>query len=360
MSHKAIAHIDLNALKNNLEHIRKGVPNCKILAMVKRNAYGHGAVKVAETLRNEIEVFGVACLDEAIELYEAGIAKPILILMGFMDEEELCLIDRYGFDTVVHNETQLNVLEKTKLRHKINVWLKVDTGMHRLGFQPEEVRKVYERLAQSDKVNFPIHLMTHFSDADDVTHVKTAKQIDCFLRAVDGLAAEYSLANSSAILNWPKSHQGLIRPGILLYGVSPLAAPAITGAELGITPVMTLKSRLIAIHDLSKGDTVGYGSTWECPEAMRIGIVAIGYGDGYPRGVESGTPVLVNGIICPLIGRVAMDMITVDLRKNPQAKIGDEVVLWGKGLPIETIALHAKTVPYELLCRLTSRVNYKF
>lgn len=361
MNHNVVAHIDLAALQHNLHVVKRLAPHGEIIAMVKSNAYGHGAVETAKKLQTESDVafLAVSCLDEAMWLQSAGIAKKILIMMGFFDEQDLRLVDQHRFATVIHNHNQLAILEKTSLRNLLNVWLKVDTGMHRLGFAPREISAVYERLLASGKVNAPIRMMTHFADADDAMRIKTKEQMQCFSDAVSILDAKiFSVANSSAILNWSDFSVGFVRPGIVLYGVSPLAKGC--GLDIGLKPVMTLTSRLIAIHDLQKGDVVGYGSTWVCPHAMRIGIVAAGYGDGYAWGIQSGAPILVNGATCSVIGRIAMDMTTVDLRTCPTAKIGDSVVLWGRGLPVETIARHANTIPYELLCRLTTRVRYEY
>jgi alanine racemase len=357
MKHPVIAYIDLSALQNNLTKIKNMVPQSKILAMVKGNAYGHQAVPIARALDGKVEVFGVACLDEAIKLHDAGIKTPIVILKGFFDSDDLAIIQRFNFETVLHNYQQIEILEKTKLMHPLKVWLKIDTGMHRLGFPLAAVQDVYQRLMANNLIVKPLRLMTHFSDADDITKNKTNDQTEKFFATVKGLAGEYCLANSSAILNWEKTRVAWVRPGITLYGVSPVAS--LSAEKLGLIPVMTLTSRIITIHNLKKGDTVGYGSTWVCPCDMRVGIVDIGYGDGYPRVIKTGAPVLLHGKRCPLIGRVAMDMINLDLRDHPQARVGDEIILWGKGLPIEEVTSFTDTVSYELLCRLTSRVNFQ-
>jgi len=355
IDHPSVARIDVHALVHNLAMIKKMVPQSKIFAMVKGNGYGHGASIIAHALEGRVEVFGVACIDEAMKLREAGITAPIVVLKGFIDAAELKIIDQLNLETTIHNHEQLNILEHVQLQHPLHVWLKIDTGMHRLGFSPSNVREVYQKLMAHNLVKKPLSLMTHLSDADDITKNKTNEQVECFLKTVEGLEGDHCIANSSAILNWEKAHTTWVRPGITLYGVSPVAH--LSAAKLGLIPVMTLVSRIVTIHDLKKGATVGYGSTWVCPEDMRVGIVDIGYGDGYPRGAKAGTPVLLNGMRCPLIGRVAMDMINLDLRNHPQAKIGDEVILWGKGLPIEEVAPYADTVPYELFCRMTERVK---
>ena len=252
---------------------------------------------------------------------------------------------------------QIDILEKTRISNPISVWLKVDSGMHRLGFQPHQVKAAYARLINHPKVRKPIHFSTHFSDADDKTSPKTTKQIAIFEAAVAGLGGTWSMANSAAILDWPKTRASWIRPGILLYGASPFSDRM--GLDLGFEPVMTLTSRVIAIHELEEGETIGYGSTFCCPKKMRIGTVAIGYGDGYPRDTQD-APVLVDGIPTKTLGRVAMDMTSVDLSNVPMAKVGSNVTLWGQDLPIEGVAKHCSEIPYEMFCRLTSRVRYKF
>lgn len=360
MSHNVIAKIDLSALLHNVRTIKQLASCSKILAMVKSNAYGHGANQIAYAIQSEVDAICVACLDEALKLRNANpkyeIRIPIVITMGYIDSEELTIFADNQFDTVIHNDNQLQVLENTNLKQKINVWLKIDTGMHRLGFHPSEIQKVYQRLMLCDKIK-TLRFMTHFSDSDDLSNQKTARQYEIFNETTTNLNHEKCLANSAGILNWPKTHSDWVRPGIILYGISPILGKNAT--DLGLVPVMTLMSRLIAIHDLQKGDTVGYGSAFVCPSAMRVGIIAIGYGDGYSRSTKEQAPILINGVICPLIGRVAMDMITVDLRQNPNVKIGDTVIMWGKDLPIEKVATFSNTIPYELTSRLTSRVHYE-
>ncbi|MEI8055174.1 MAG: alanine racemase [bacterium] len=358
MNHPTVAHIDLEALHHNLHTIRAAAPKSSILAMIKSNAYGHGAVEVAKSLEQDVEAFGVMFLHEALLLYNAEVKKPIVILTGFSDVEELGIIEKCNFECLIHNFTQIEILEKAKLSRSLRVWFKIDTGMHRLGFQPHQVQEAFQRLMQNKMVQKPLRLMTHFSDADNVRNNKTAEQIACFERVVANLEGEWCMANSAAIFNRPKSHAHWVRPGITLYGASPFDDKS--GIELNLKPVMTLISRIITIHELEKGTSVGYGSTFSCPEKMRVGTISIGYGHGYPRNARYGTPVLVNGICTQLVGRVAMDMIGVDLRPIPNAKVGSPVTLWGKGLPIEKVAASAGEISYELFCRLTSRVYYQF
>lgn len=356
MFNRAIAKIDLLALRYNLTKIKALSPRSKVLAVVKCNAYGHGIEAVARALADEVSAFGVMFLGEALKLYQIGIRKPIVILTGFFSAEELETIDHYGFETVVHNFEQIEILEKSKLSQMLSIWFKIDTGMHRLGFQMAEVASAYQRIQSLPQVKKPLRLMTHFSEAEDLDSSKTIQQINNFNLAIADLTGEKCLANSAAILNWPETHLDWIRPGIMLYGALPFADESIR-AKLALRPVMTLTSRLIAIHELEKGEGIGYGSTFICPQKMRVGTIALGYGDGYPRSTQ-GAPVLIDGARTRLLGRVAMDMIGVDLSELPTAKVGSEVVLWGAGLPIEEVSLYAQEIAYELFCRLTSRVRF--
>ncbi|KPJ67488.1 MAG: alanine racemase [Coxiella sp. DG_40] len=354
MNSSVQAHIDLIALQHNYRQIRRLTSSSRIMAMVKSNAYGHGLVQIAKSL-TDVDAFGVACLNEALMLRKAGVIKRIVLTRGFSDVTELPLIGKYGLDIVVHHESQIEILQTVKLNKPVSVWLKIDTGMHRLGFSQQEAEYAYDRLSKISQVQQPIYIMTHLASADDLFKSTTREQLDYFKR-FSFCSNPKSIANSAAIINWSESCADWVRPGIMLYGVSPLADK--TGKEISLRPVMTLQSELIAVKKLAKGDRVGYGGVWECPEDMPVGVVAIGYGDGYPRHAKTGTPVLVNGIRCQIVGRVSMDMLTVDLRNNPGAKCGDEVVLWGKGLPVEYIAKYADTISYELLCGLTQRVQF--
>ena len=258
---------------------------------------------------------------------------------------------------MIHSEYQLQLLEQARLAQPVKCWLKVDTGMHRLGVMPEQVPDLLSRCRQCNNIAQPVTVLSHLACADEPEHPENQMQMETFddLELAEDLPR--SLANSAAIIAFPDAHYDWVRPGIMLYGISPLADT--TASELDLQPVMTLKSRLIAVNHLLQGDPVGYGATWQCPEDMPVGVVGFGYGDGYPRHVPSGTPVLVNGQRVPIVGRVSMDLITVDLRTLPEAQVGDEVILWGEGLPIEEIAVAAETIAYELVCRLTSRVTFR-
>jgi len=361
MSRAAHAVIDLDALRHNLQRARAADPEARQFLVIKADAYGHGLLPVAQAL-NDADGFAVASLEEALVLREAGIHQPVLLLEGFFHPDELAKIQQYRLDIVVHHAAQLDALESLVRQQDIvkpvNVWLKVNTGMHRLGFAMASVSAAWARLSTCDAVNQPPRLMTHLACADDFHSTRTQQQIDAFNRVLPGVQAERSIANSAGILGWLGSRADIARPGILLYGVSPFLNE--TGAERRLRPVMTLRSELIAINVCQAGDAVGYGGHWVCPESMSVGVVGIGYGDGYPRHAPTGTPVLVNGVEVPLVGRVSMDMICVDLRGLPDAQIGDEVVLWGEGLPAETVARAAGTIAYELFCSVTARVprNY--
>ncbi len=362
MSRAIEAHIDLSACQANLHTVRRHAPSSRVLAVIKAGGYGHGLVRVARALAHAganwstgADAFGVASIDEALQLREAGITTPIVLLEGFFETEELADIAARELVTVVHHPWQLAALEATRLSRPLAVILKIDTGMHRLGFDPGEVAAAYRRLVACPAVD-GIQFMTHLACADERGNEATLRQIDVFAAATADLPGARSIANSAAVLQWPASHADWVRPGIMLYGVSPF--PDTVGRDEGLAPVMTLKSRLIGVRRCRRGDTVGYGASWRCPEDMPVGIVAAGYGDGYPRSAPAGTPVLVKARRVPLVGRVSMDMLCVDLRSLPHAEVGDEVILWGAGLPVEEVARHAGTIPYELLCRVNARVRF--
>jgi len=354
MARPAKITINLSALRNNLQQIRRMAPDSAIMAMVKSNAYGHGITRIAAALP-DVDALGVACCEEGLLLRAAGIKNPVVLMEGLFAASELQHAAANHFTLVVHNESQVEMLEKHSDTNVFFVWLKIDTGMHRLGFDPGEVSRIHARLMHSASVKKPIGLMTHFAESDSSDRTFTLKQIDIFNAVTHSLKGPRSLANSAGIIAWPKQHADWVRPGIMLYGASPFAEHQ--GSDYQLQPVMTLTSELIAIHSVTKGSRVGYGGTWVCPEDMRVGVVGIGYGDGYPRHAKNGTPVLVNGRPCSLAGRVSMDMITVDLRTWPEAKIGDPVLLWGDGLPVEVVAEWSETTGYELLTRITQRVH---
>lgn len=351
------AVINLSACRHNLSIAKQVAPDSKNIAVIKANSYGHGMVKIAQAL-NDADGFAVARIEEGIELREAGITIPILLLEGFTSASELTLVQKYNLDSVIHTESQVHLLEQAK-SEAIAVVVKVDSGMHRLGFNPKELKNISQCLEKCTSINQPIKYMTHFSNADDKHDDKTLKQIEVFFQSVEGLSvSEISLANSAGILGWPQSHASWNRPGIMLYGVSPFING--TASAHGLKPVMTLSSKIISVKKVKKGEAIGYGGTYICDKDKTVGIVAIGYGDGYPRHAKTGTPVLVNGKRCSLLGRVSMDMICVDLSEQAEAKINNPVVLWGDGLAVEEVAEYADTIAYELLCGVTSRVEFKY
>jgi alanine racemase len=322
----------------------------KVLAVVKANAYGHGLERVARALP-QADGFAIVEIEGAMAMRERNVAAPILLLEGFFEPSELRLIASENLSTVVHNEEQLRILEKDKPDRLLDVWLKVNTGMNRLGFPVEQVKSALERLKVSGTTR-SITLMTHFANADRNEGVDEA--MARFNEATRGIQLPRSLANTAAIFAHPTSHADCVRLGIGLYGATPFAdRPA---EKLGLKPVMTLSSKLIAIQDLKPGDQVGYGSEFKIDRPIRVGVVACGYGDGYPRHAPSGTPILVAGARVKTAGRVSMDMLTVDLTPVPDAKVGSPVVLWGDGLAVDEVAMAAGTVGYELLCALAPRV----
>ena len=355
MARPTLARIDLAALKHNFAHAKTLAPSSKVMAVVKANAYGHGALGVAQTLEPLADALAVACIDEAQELRAAGVAAPILLLEGVFENSEITLASAENYWLCVENEWQLSCLEKAVLPSPVSVWLKSDTGMHRLGIAPEQTRDAFNRLKQSNNVSDDIVLCTHFASADNLGSDQTSHQLAQFNSACEGLTAKRSAANSPGILGWPESHFDWIRPGYMLYGNSPFIAHHDNTDAL--QPVMTLTSAIISLRNVAAGEPIGYGATWIADRPSRIATVAIGYGDGYPRLARNGTPVQIAGQRAPLAGRVSMDMITVDVTDLKDTQLGDEVILWGKGLSIAEVASHADTIGYELTTRMPARTR---
>ncbi len=350
----ATAVIDSQALASNFHVIKSLAPQAKVLAVLKANAYGHGLEKIAQHLP-DADAFGVARIDEALALRAAGIIQPIVLLEGFFSSADLAILAVNDLQTIVHTKEQLQAITEADLQRPLKVWLKIDTGMHRLGINPSEFQYFYQALSQCKSVQLPLVLMSHLGCADDVTHSATGEQLNAFGQLTASFSEEKSLANSAGIWAWPDSHFDWVRPGLMLYGVSPMSSAE--SCDKPITPVMTLQSSIIAVRQLVAGESVGYGAAWQCQQDTTIGVIAIGYGDGYPRHAKNGTPVLVNGRRVPIVGRVSMDMITVNLGQDAQDQVGDLAILWGKDLPVEDIAQCATTIPYELLCNITRRVQ---
>ncbi|MDP1697850.1 MAG: alanine racemase [Xanthomonadaceae bacterium] len=355
MSRPTCAHIDLDALRHNLAAVRLRAPASRVMAVVKADGYGHGLERVAKALAGA-DAFGVAALADAQRLRAAGLTQRIVLLSGFDEPADLPLLRQLAVDTVIHHPAQLAMLDALDAGTPIRCWLKLDTGMHRLGIPAADGALVAARLRAMPAVDPELVLMSHFSRSDEFGDAATAAQIACFESACQGISGARSLANSAAVLGWPAAHADWVRPGGALYGIS--VVDGRTGADFGLRSAMRLCTRLIAVNQVRAGEPVGYGARFVCPEDMAVGVAAIGYGDGYPRHVPSGTPVLVNGRRVPLIGRVSMDLMTLDLRSQPAARVGDPVQLWGAELPVEVIAAAAGTIGYELTCSITRRVQF--
>ncbi|MGR5140292.1 alanine racemase [Photobacterium sp. DNB23_23_1] len=353
----AEALIDLNAIKLNYQQLSQQNNHQPLIAVIKGDAYGHGAIKIAKALPNANK-FAVARLEEALQLRHSGINQPILLLEGCFNGQDLQLASQFQLDTTIHHHQQLIDLENYPLVNPVTVWVKVDTGMHRLGFSPYEISDVVARIRRTNKIKGEVCFISHFSNADEPDNPKTEQQIASFTRATQSYAGNKSIANSAGLLFWPHAHMDIARTGIALYGISPSAEHI--GTDHNLTPVMTLTSRLIAIRKHAANEPVGYGEAWRSPTDTHIGVIAFGYGDGYPRLVPTNTPVYINGRTVPIVGRVSMDMMTVDLGSAHQDKVGDTVELWGQHLPIEHVAKNLGTIPYELTIKLTSRVHQRF
>lgn len=356
MSRPARALINLEAIRHNYR-LAKSLSGQAAVAIIKANAYGHGAVRVAQGLAAEADAFGVACIEEALELRESGISQPILLLEGVFTPDELALAARLDFPITVHTDTQLQWLLDAQLEQPLTVFLKFDSGMHRLGFALARMRELYFRLQQCQHVA-SVTLMSHFARADETGSEFTPLQWQRFQRASAELSAPHCLANSAAILNWPETHGHRVRPGIMLYGADPLDRPSESSRQL--KPAMTLQSALIAVRSLEAGEPVGYGGRFECQQTTRVGVVAIGYADGYPRHARDGTPVQVKGQDSQIIGRVSMDMLTVDLTAIPDAAVGDSVELWGEQVLANAVATCSDTIAYTLFTGIAPRVYREY
>lgn len=351
MSRPVLATIDLAALRQNLAVARQAAAGSRLWSVVKANAYGHGIGRVWQSLL-ETDGFALLNLEEAILLREQGWKKPILLLEGFFHEDELPIIDQYRLTTSVHSNWQIQALAKARLSAPLDIYLKMNSGMNRLGFQPDQVHNAWQKLRSLDNVG-EMTLMAHFADAETTEGI--AGPLQRIEQAAEGLDCARSLANSAATLWHPQTHHDWVRPGIILYGASP-SGQWQDIASSGLQPVMTMTSEVIGIQHLTAGSAVGYGGQYRASGEQRIGVVACGYADGYPRHAPTGTPVLVDGMMTQTVGRVSMDMITVDLTPCPQAGIGSQVELWGNNVKIDDVAAAAGTVGYELMCALAPRV----
>lgn len=349
-------HIEINAaaLVHNALRVSALAPHQKIIAMVKANAYGCGLSSVVPVLEPYVDAFGVACLEEAMAVRRLS-DKPCVLFQGVFSPEELMRVSHAHFQCVLHHMEQVQWLMRQALPYPIKVWVKVDTGMHRLGFLSDEIPEVLAQLHDCAWVEPDICLMTHMASADELGHVKNDQQIIAFNAIPAAKMLTKSIANSASILSRTDTHADVVRPGLMLYGVSPF--PEKKAEDFDLKPVMNFISAITAIHSIAINESVGYGGIWNSQRPSRIGVVACGYGDGYPRHVEPNTPVWIKGHLVPIVGRVSMDMLTIDLTDFKALKVGDQVELWGEHLPVENIARHAGTVAYELLCQVSPRAR---
>jgi alanine racemase len=348
------ATVDSGALRHNLQVVRKLAPESRVMAVIKANAYGHGLVAVGRALQST-DALAVARVDEGLSLRAAGIDTPTVLLEGVFDREQQDAAAAAKFELVVHTAEQIELLRAAPAGVRFKIWLKLDSGMNRLGFKGAAFAAAHAALSSLACVQSPVNSFTHLASADDPELATTAEQLARFDEATRFVSGERSIANSAGMLSFPQAQADWVRPGLLLYGVSPISGTI--GADYGLQAVMTLRSHVIAVKDLAPGERVGYGGDWTAARPTRLAVAAVGYGDGYPRSLGAGTPVLVNGERAGLAGKVSMDMIGIDVTDLQRAPVpGDPVVLWGEGLPVEEIAVWANTVPYELLCGISQRV----
>lgn len=352
-----VATIDLSAIAHNYAVAQRCAPGRQVFAVVKANAYGHGVREVVTALHDVADGFAVASLEEAAEVRALHGQARILLLQGCFAAQDYLFAAQLGLDVVLHSEVQAQQLLEASLTQPLNVWLKFDSGMHRLGFSAQAVREWHVRLQPAAQVA-ELNLLSHFACADERGSEFTELQLERFLDLLDLDFAQRSLANSAAILTIPAAHMDWLRPGIMLYGATPFAD--LSASELGLRPAMTLTAELIACRELAVGEAVGYGGTWRAERPSLIGTVSCGYADGYPRHAPAGTPVVIRGQQVPLVGRVSMDMLTVDLTDVPGAAVGDAVELWGAQLPVDAVAQAAGTLGYELLSKVTARVPRRY
>ncbi len=351
MSRPARITIHSAALRHNLLVAKQAAPTAKIMPAIKADAYGHGIINTATTLQDLADGFIVACMSEALALREAKITSTLLVIQGPQSFEDIKIAEEKDIRLVFHDENQLHLLDAVSSPGKVKVALKLDTGMHRLGIAASRAKNDYEKLQSHPNVHTDVWLMTHLACADDMKNDYTHQQIETFDHHTRTLSATKTIANSAGILGWESSHKDWVRPGIMIYGSSPINNK--NREHFNLQASMTLTAPLIALHALKKGDAIGYGSTWACPHDMHVGVVACGYADGYPRHAASGTPVFLKGTRTQTLGRVSMDLIVIDLT-HIDAEIGNLVELWGKNINIDDVAQSAETISYELLCHAGS------
>jgi alanine racemase len=350
------AVIDTAALRSNLETIRARAPGSKVMAVVKANAYGHGLIMTAVGLP-QTDAFAVARLEEGIMLREAGITRPIILLEGVFNAEQLIEAAVHRFEVIVHDPLQVALLEAFRGSFRFTVWVKIDTGINRLGFRPEDFPAALARLGARSTPVRELRVLTHLARADERDVAMTTEQVKRFHAATGALGFATSIGNSAGIFGWPDAAGDWVRPGLALYGVSPFAD--VRGAQLGLKPVMTLESAVIGLRRVPRGESVGYAAAWTAQRDSRIAILAGGYGDGMLRSLKDGSPVLIDGQRAPLVGRVSMDMIAVDVTDLPEPHVGTRCLLWGPGLPVEEVASAAGTISYEMLCGVRQRVPHE-
>ncbi|MBF12985.1 MAG: alanine racemase [Legionellales bacterium] len=351
MTRTSRAILSTTHLINNINVVRSVANNSKIIAMVKANAYGHGIRSVAKRIAGYVDLLGVASIDEAVAIRKIGIDSPIILMEGVFCPSEYEDVCRYDLEVVFHARHQIDWLRQQDMTKPIQAWLKIDTGMGRLGFDTEAVDAAYQTLYSTKQVKPNIHILSHLSCAKSHDSQQTLSQLSSFKTISSRFSTKFSLCNSDAIFLQPEHHYDYVRPGMALYGI---------GAHPGLKPVMTLQAQIISIKQLQRGQSIGYGQRYICQEAKRIAIASIGYGDGYPQSAPDGTPVLINGNHYQLAGRVSMDMLSIDLDNDQRIKIGDWVTLWGEGLSIETVAKHTSSSAYELTTRVQNRVPFQW
>lgn len=367
MASDAVARIRPAALRHNLQRAREAAPGCPVMAVVKANAYGHGLVATAQVL-DGADAFGVARIIEALELRRAGIEKTIVVLSAWLDDTAIAQAREHDLQVVVYDEAQVSLLTNNGSGQPLSVWLKIDSGMGRLGIAPARAAAAIERLRDSQNIAPDLRLMTHLSCADATGEAETEKQLRVFGETIGDWQGDISIANSAGILGWPDTVQrgavvrysgrNWIRPGLMLYGVSPQIGR--TADDCGLLPVMSLEGRILTVRDLNAGASVGYGAEWRAGCDSRVGVVNVGYADGYPWRLSNRATVRVAGMAVPVIGRVSMDMISIDLSEVPEAGPGDAVELWGADPTVGELAEHAGTSPYELLTGVGSRVRRRY
>lgn len=359
MSSYPVARIDIAALQHNFERVKQLAPDSQVMSVIKADGYGHGAIKVARALHKS-DAFAVARLSEGINLRAAGIQQAIVVLEGVTSITELQLAADNSLSLIFHHNSQLELIEKAQLSKPLKFcWVMLETGMHRLGLAVEDLDHALKILKTSPNISGDIGLMSHFSNADLVEDLRNQQQLDTLMHCAEQYDLKTSIANSAAILSFPASHNAWVRPGIMLYGGSPFEDK--TASDLDLKPSMSLISTLISIQQLEAGDQVGYGGTWSAKESCCVGIVKIGYGDGYSRHLSNVGTVVINNHRAKLVGRVSMDLIAIDLSSLNNVAIGDEVIMWGSQLlTVDEVACSANTISYELLCQLGERVSKEY